>query len=172
MLVRAFGSDDGQLLDLLFGAIAAVVVGIEVADQRAFHNDLGGIVDLGRHHQREARQVFGFDVADGCASQLAQVSRRELGSLAAADQQQTLGLHAFRLVEKRGLHRFARDFAGGDEVGSGGENSFVVGLDSGIVLVGFVAVVGCLSRVEHGDDEAFGFDLRRWCGSKSSFHRL
>jgi len=57
----------------------------------------------------------------------------------------------------------------GDEVSSGGENSFVVGLELGIVFVGFVAVV-VFGRVEYGDDETFGFDLRRCSGTKSSFH--
>jgi hypothetical protein len=40
------------------------------------------------------------------------------------------------------------------------EHGLVIGLDLGVVFVGFAAVV-VLGRVEHRDDEALGFKLRR-----------
>ncbi len=44
LLVLVAAGDDGQLLDLLIFAVAAVVVGIEVADQRAFDDGLARVL--------------------------------------------------------------------------------------------------------------------------------
>ena len=169
-LVRAFGSDDGQLFDLLFLAIALVVVRIEVADERAFHHRLRGIVNPARHDEREALQVFRLQGAHRRTGQLAQLSRREAVRLAAANQQQTLGVQPLRLVQQCDLQHLAGNFARGDEVGCGVLHSAVVGLDLRAMFFGFVAAIVVLGGVGHGHDQAFGFDLRRYSGIERSFH--
>ena len=68
-------SDDGERVDLLILAVALVVIGIEVADKRAFHNGFHRVVSfqagLGRQ-EREAPQAFRFKSAHGSAGKPAQ----------------------------------------------------------------------------------------------------
>ena len=73
-------------------------------------------------------------------------------------------------MQQGDLHHLAGDFAGGDEVGRGVFDSPVVGLDLGIMFFGFAAVMVVLGGIDDGDDEAFGFDLRRCGGIQSCFH--
>ncbi len=98
-LIRAFRSDDDQLVDLLILAIAPVVIGLEVADERAFDDCLGGVVDGARHDEGEALQVLRLQRTNRRTRQLAQLGRREGFCLSSADEQEALSLHALRLVE-------------------------------------------------------------------------
>ena len=53
-----FGADDDQLVDLLVLAVAAVVVGVEVADDRTFDDRLRAFIDTGGCNQDKALQVL------------------------------------------------------------------------------------------------------------------
>ena len=55
-------------------------------------------------------------------------------------EEQALGLESLRLVEQRGFQQLAGDFLGGDQVGGGGDDGLVAGLDLWIVLA-FVAIL-------------------------------
>ena len=122
--------------------------------------------DDGGHDQGEALQVLRLERAHGSAGNLAQFGGGKGLGLAATDQQQALGLESGGLVQERDLHRLAGDFAGGDEVGSSVDDGLVVGQDLRFGFV-FVAVLGLLGGVDDGDDETFGFNLRRYSSSKS-----
>ncbi len=131
---------------------------VKVADERAFDDRLRAFIDTGGCNEDKALQFFCLQTADRGAGQLAQFSRSKLLRLAATDEEQALRLQPLRLVEEREFQHLAGDFSGSNQVGRSVSHGLVVRLDLRLRL-GFVAIVVALGRVEHGDNEAFGFDL-------------
>ena len=170
-------SDDGQRVNLLVLAIALVVVGIEVADERAFHDGLDRVLHLqpgfGRE-EGEAAQPLRFERAHGGASEAAQVECRKGLGFAAAEQQQSFGFQFRRAMQQCGFKRLAGDFAAGDHVSGGVFNGGVEGLNRNLRLVPlsprFFSALSSTMATRHSVSTSAGLESERLvfmivCGS-------
>ena len=133
---RLVRSDD-EFVDLLVLAVALVVVGIEVADERAFDHRLDGVCQRQRRRRDEARSSSGLSPSD-CAPRrrraCATRTEENFFALPPPISSRRLAFSPCGLVQQRGLQHLAGDLAGGDEFGGGREHGLVVGLDLGVVL--------------------------------------
>jgi len=118
-MVRISSCNDGERVNLLIFAVAAVVVRIEVPHQRALndrpHRLLGG--NAGRSDEREAADSPRLEGANRSARDAPQIVAGELFRRASADQQQAFGLQSGRLVQQICFKRAAGQFATGQQIG-------------------------------------------------------
>jgi len=130
-VVGGFGSGDGERVDTEVFAVAAVGVGIEIADDAAFD----GGADAGawrkefcyRKSKDQIADCAGLGEADGCSGGVADAVRGCLGLLAEADDEETLGGETGGGVEQEGLIGSALEFPTGEGGGGRGLDRFVCG---------------------------------------------
>ena len=146
-------------------AVAAIGVGIEVADEGAFDGGAGarggGKVRPRSWLLREARTTSsrmraGLGVADGGSGGVADGVDGGLGLFAEADDEEPLGLQAGGGMQQQRLVGAGFVFAAGQDGCRGGADGFVAGQQDRLGLgVGALGGLG----VDGGDGEEFGFDL-------------
>ena len=172
-MIAVAAGEDGKRINLLIFPVAAVVVGVEVANQRALDNRSHGFLgrNAGRGDEGEAADSARLERTYGSPGDAAQIVTGELFRRAAADQQQALGFQSGRLVQQIDFKRLSSHFAVHQQVGRSGLDSGVAGRELELRFFFLCRVVVILFGVIQDDgDERFGFELSGRRESDCRFH--
>ena len=175
--VCALGNGEGEGLDALVFAVAAIGVGIEVADERALDSRACGpsrCVDLTsgrvfRESEDHLANAARLGIANGGSGGVTHAVNCDFGEIAEADEKQALSGEACGSVQQDRLVRPRFEFARSKDGGGGCLHGRICGEQSGLRL-GFRAFL-CLG-VGSKDGEKLGSDLGAGRKGKFSAHEV